>query len=437
MAELNVAIDVRIEWLEAREVSTPELAATWARYEVWIGDRCATQVESSDGTFRRSVYGSLYPLAEWIAANWWLLSFHVRPSAIDARYWTWSNARTHRWLSAHNVRGAGDGMAWPDMTVVPEGSMTRLHWAADQASVYRDLRFVSGGYAWARSTDVRRSLAAIVEHVLDRLAEQDLPKTRLAEEWMAIAESDDELDFCRAAARLGLDPYAVDEILAEEIVRVAAALPEDLVEKFFESAQPSALTAAAAWSERSLAAARRATRKARLPLGELQDAIGKAGGTADAERPWTLGYAMARTVRGSLGVSDTQLFDITPWVGRATVSTSSAGIQGAVAVELNRCGVVLGSESFNPVFGSAKALGKALLRPGMQHFLLSAARTDDERTAGAFAAELLAPADGIREMLAVLGKEDDFALEAVAKRYRVSPLLVRHQYDNQLASARG
>jgi hypothetical protein len=432
---VSTQLRVRIEWLDAPGVSTPELAATWGRYEVWVGDRCVTQVEAADGTFRRSVYGSLYPLAEWIAENWWSLIAHVRPSAVDARYWTWANVREQSWLARHNARGAGDGMAWPDLTLVPEGLVTRVRWAADRTLVFRQLRFVSNGESWIPSDDIQEALATTVEHVLDRLAEQDLPKTRLAEEWAAITASDaDEREFCFAAARLGLDPYAVDEPTAEEIVRVGEGLPDDLAGEFFDSAEPSALVGAVEWIGRSLPAAARAARKARRPVLELHEATqATTFDRLDPERPWIIGYQIARRVRETLDLVPTQLFDIQPWVGRATVSAPSRGIQGAVAVESGRCGVVLGTEPLDPVFGMARALGRALLRPEKQRFLLSGVRRDEERAAGAFAAELLAPAEGIREMLAALGTQNDSALDAVAGRYRVSPLLVRHQYDNQLA----
>jgi len=64
--------------------------------------------------------------------------------------------------------------------------------------------------------------------------------------------------------------------------------------------------------------------------------------------------------------------------------------------------------------------------------LLSAASSYHERVARAFAAELLAPAAGIRTILDLAGREDDVALEAAAQHFTVSPFVVRHQYDNQL-----
>ena len=206
---MTIGFDVNIEWLEAPGVTTPELAATWARYEIWVGDRCITQVEAADGTFRRSVYGSMYPLAQWVASNWWLLASHIRPSAVEARYWTWQNVRAYPWLPEHNFRGAGDGMPWPDLTVVPEGPVTCVAWSQDRNRSFSPVRFASEGYAIIRADEARVCLAGVVNRVLERLAESKLPKTPLAEEWEAVATADEEeRDFCLTVARLGLDPYS-------------------------------------------------------------------------------------------------------------------------------------------------------------------------------------------------------------------------------------
>ena len=84
-------------------------------------------------------------------------------------------------------------------------------------------------------------------------------------------------------------------------------------------------------------------------------------------------------------------------------------------------------------FAQATALGHTLARPGQRTFLLSATHRDDGQVARAFAAELLAPAAGIRQLLDRLGRQDDLALESAARHFRVSPILIRHQYDNQVA----
>ncbi len=223
------SIELRIEWIDAPGVRAPELAATWARYELWVGGRCVTQVEEPDGTLRRSVYGSVYPLAEWIATNWWLLTGHSRPSAIRSESWTWSNLRRCPWLRQHNLRGAGGGMAWPDLTMVPEGAVTRVVWAADDDGILGQPRFASSGQALVPSEEVRGALAGVVQRVLDRLAESDVGKTPLSVEWAEIGRADeDEQEFCLAAARLGLDPYSVDEETSVKLLTIVPAIPDEL-----------------------------------------------------------------------------------------------------------------------------------------------------------------------------------------------------------------
>lgn len=441
---MSGAVDVRIEWLDGPGVTTPELAATWARYEIWIGNRCVTQVEAPDGTLRRSVYGAIYPLAEWIATNWWILTGHVRPSATETRYWSWPNIRAYPWLAHHNLRGAGDGMAWPNLTLVPEGAVTYARWAPDIEYARRPIRFASDGMAVVRTVEMIEGLADTVNRVLERLAEEGLPKTGLADEWESIAATDEEeREFCQIAARLGLDPYSVTEDLAASITDIAVGMPTELVYDFFDSADIAALPAAAEWTRRAIVAADRASSKATESLQPLYSAVEHHLDDSfmnrvhdDLDRPWLMGYAMARQVRSLRSIAPEDNFDVSPWVGVGGLRAPSAGIQGLATVSNDRCGLVLGTPKVGistSRFGQARALGRVLTRPEQGRFVLSQARGHDERVAGAFAAELLAPAEGIRQLLSAHGKSDDTAIEAVAHHYRVSPLLVRHQYDNQIA----
>lgn len=439
---MSGVFEVRVEWLEAPGVTTAELAATWARYEIWLGGRCVTPVETTDGTFRRSVYGSLYPLAYWIATNWWLLSSHIRPSEVDTHYWTWRNVRSYPWLAQHNFRGAGDGMAWPDLTIVPEGAISHIVWKQDYHRNSTPVRFASDGSAYVGAGELRAELATIVNHVLERLSEAGLPETPLAEEWSEVAKADDEeQDFCRTTARMGIDPYSIDDDTADAIVNIAKQLPAEITDDFFDSADVTALAGAADWARRAMLVSERAAVRAANTLQGIYTVLSAKPSSltrmTEAERPWLLGYVMARQLRHELSVKDTDWFDVSPWVGVGDVSAPSHGIYGFASVTEDRCGVVLGNRGIGTMttrFGLARALGRVVARPGQRRFVLSAARSYDERVARAFAAELLAPAEGIRQTLESIGKIDDSALEAVAQRFRVSPLVVRHQYDNQIAA---
>lgn len=409
---------------------------------MWVGGDCLTQVEAGEATIRRSVYGSLYPLAEWIVANWWFLNGSIRPSAVPSQYWTWPNVRNQPWLWHHNLRAAGEGMAWPDLTIVPEGATTHLRWSGDDASAPGQVRFVSTGHAVADSHEVIIGLAQVVTHVLERLAEEDLQKTRLAQEWAALGALDaEEAEFCATAARLGLDPLTVDERLAAEIVDAASVLAEELFDDFVDSVDPGRIQQAVQWTRRASKVAARASGRARLDLGHLQQAAAR--GTAalnSVGRAWQSGYAMARNVREELDGQAATPVDLWPWIAVGETKGSAGGMQGVAAVVDNRCGVVLGdigAGRHGRTFAAARALGRALARPAQRSFLLSPARGPDERVARAFAAELLAPAAGIRAILDALGSEDEEAFEVVAGHFGVSPMLIQHQYDNQLARRSG
>jgi hypothetical protein len=340
-------------------------------------------------------------------------------------------------------------MAWPNITFVPEGSVTHVSWAADNSYSSRPIRFVSSGSTFVETGLAAEGLARIVNLVLERLSEERLPKTRLAEEWNAVAKMDgEEQEFCQTVARLGLDPYSISDETADEVVRIASGLSAELIADFFDSVDPTALTRASDWTKRAIVVADRASDRARETLEPLYQAVSSRSNAiaapneltvANVDMPWTTGYAMARRVRSELGLEDLAQFDASPWVGVSDLSAQSSGIQGVATVSRNRCGLALSpprTGAYMSRFGQARALGRVLGHPQQKHFILSSARGHDEKVAGAFAAELLAPARGISQSLDAIGKSDDAAMEAVARQYRVSPLLVRHQFDNQIAPGR-
>ncbi len=77
--------------------------------------------------------------------------------------------------------------------------------------------------------------------------------------------------------------------------------------------------------------------------------------------------------------------------------------------------------------------GISLLEPARRRFLITDSHTDRQQIERAFAAEMLAPASGIAQYLRQPDRpvtQDD--VEEVATHFRVSPMLVQHQVENQL-----
>lgn len=430
------ADDLRVEatWVDAEQVASADLRATWCELQVWLGDRCVTSVRGRQGGPRDQVFGSAYPLAEWIAFNWWSLLAEQRPTAVPEEFWSWRAVQEHQWLRRHNTRAANEGQAWPDLTLVREGGLFSAVWNADIGGDPAPVRFLTSGKAFPRADQVVAELERFVQHVLDRLASQDVLDTPLAKEWQRVqdtARSSGEESFCRAAARLGLDPYDLPDAVADRLPLLKAEVGGDLLDDFLDSADPTKLDRALAW----LQGARSGLPQARTaPLSDLRAAV-QDGPAVDVNQPWFAGYEAARLVRRHIGVPDTDLVSVGRWVHLAHRQADSSGLGGyGATLADDTCSLLVPAAlgQNRERFASARALGRALFQPVRSEFLLTATRATHESVARSFAAELLAPAAGVEQMIRALDGADEAAYDAIASRYEVSPLVIRLQAQNQL-----
>lgn len=429
-------LSFRWEWEKAPGVRAPEHRATWARIEISVGRECVTLVEDEEsGSSRRSIYCPLYPLAEWVAYNWWFL----RADARLAR--TPDLSRLHRidarLFRRHSLRGCGDGFLWPNLLIVPEGEGKRLVWFRDRtpSPPRRPIRFLSEGEALALldGASVEGELAGLVASVLTRLAERGVTGTCLEKEWTAIQETDaDEAEFCIAAARLGLDPYSEAEPYEHLIVQAAAELQGNLLGDFYDAVEPALIGEALDW-----------IRSARTRIGQtaqgpeaaaLRQDLGPFPGVAVGPA-WERGWSQARAVRRSLGLSITEAFPLTPYIKGVTMSAADRALRAVGGAAEGRGPVAVVRRNL-PSTAHRFTLARALwhyLWEAEPLFLVTNAYTDRQRRERAFATELLAPAEGIAEMLGTAPEAalpDD--IEEIAARLQVSPMVVKHQVDNQL-----
>jgi hypothetical protein len=425
---------IDVEWDSAPGVATPEFAATWARLAIWIGSQSATTVEDSAGSYRRSVYTSVYPLAEWIAFNWWSLISEVRPSALPVSLWSWANVADHEWLRRHNLRSVGSGMPWPDLTVVSEGAAARVVWRGGPGLANQPVTFLSSGDAYLPSLQLVEQLSSFVDQVIDRLEEAEVFDTPLAKEWQALRETaDEEAEFDRAAARLGLDPYTMPTQAQEDLVSISEELQPHVLDEFLDSADPTNLNSAVRWLQQARNKASSLSNvTTQSVVGQWRDILRQQDVRAD--RPWTRGYQAAREVRRILNLQPTDFLNMDDFVKKTTLSGQAAGLEGLARLsQAERLILVLPSGvRTNPSirFAQARSLGLLLISSEDEH-LLDPASTDLSKESRAFAAEFLAPISGIQQYLSTLPAITDVAFEAVAARFRTSSLLVRRQYENQ------
>lgn len=435
-------LDFRFEWETVPGVRAPELHATWARLEIWVGGECASLLEERDaGAARRSVYGALYPLAEWIAFNWWLLCSHTRPGESTARRERSGSplARGTPSWAHHNIRAAGDGQAWPNLTLVPLGRTTHVQWRADPVGdPALPVRFLSHGDAELPSDATQATLGRLVDSVLARLSEQGVAETPLAKEWEAIRTADeDETAFCHAAARLGLDPYAVTEEQAASILRAGHELAGLLLDDFLDSVTPARLVDGLAWVQRA------SRRLHSQPCGSDGVTAGLAtlpresgGVTNGLEPPWQVGYRQAGRVRSALDLPVTDPFPVDSLIRVAHETAPDPRLIALAGRTDDHSGALVTGRKLHQAsqrFAQARALWHLVHEPHTERFLLGPTATERHRTTRAFAAELLAPADGIRAQLASdAGFVSDEEIASISRRFKTSELVITHQVENQL-----
>lgn len=343
------------------------------------------------------------------------------------------------WVRHHNLRGAGDGFIWPNLSLLPEGGYTRAVWYADDdVPDHARVRYMAQGERFVRTPFVEMALREIVDSTITRLEESGLRHTALQKEWSAIrATPADERDFCLAAARLGLDPYSLADGISEKLVAASERLGKDLLDEYLDAIDVDLMDDGVRWVEESSDRIdEMAQPGGRRPLPAL---VTSGSDDTSAYLPWERGYQEAAKLREMLNLSIIEAFAVEEFFAVAEHQFVGRGLQALAARSNGGEGALVLAKSVasGPArFTEARALWHLLHEPNRDRFLITENRSDRNRTARAFAAELLAPASGIADRIDAdpsLATQSD--IEQAAEHFRVSPVLIQHQIQNQLAYA--
>ncbi len=430
------------EWQEAPGVRDQVLAATWARLSLKVdGLDVLEAIDSRSQSRRTDVYGSVFPLSQWLVENWWHL---LNEPALRYPIPGGRTALPEQlsWVRRHNLLAAREGGAFPDLTIARDGGRLCFSWRPDPAGLTSTrLRFVGEGYCWVETGAFEEAVGYLVRCVLARLEARVSANSEVEqfnEAWEAICAADAaEKELCRSLAILGVDPYDPDEAtesLVEAVERSSRILPTELHDDLLESAGRDSLLANLEWIQRQAAGLRQEVNGCRFPTIEL----------VQASTPHETGYWAARRVRSELlGISSDEaivdlpslLVDRLGWAKDCSrKGLGEVSLEGMVGLDLSSSAPLLidararkheESERFLLARAAFFPVSKTL---GSRGRLLSPASTPAQRTARAFAAELLAPSAALEKT--VSGQVGEEELEELAERFKVSPLVIEHQIQN-------
>ena len=423
-----VEVGFNTEWLNGEGIRGAELSATLASLRVDVHGQLVTRVSDQRArTVRDFVDVPLYPLAEWLAANWWFLVYEFENAAKNG---------DPDFNRRHSLGKNTEGYAYPDLVVKRWGSRTSISWGS-APSPWTKVEFLDRGQAFVDREEFRQVCADLIDRVIRRLAAFDIHDTFLQDEWQAIQVADDqELSFCETAAGLGWDPYDLDESRRDQIFQLAAELGSlgseavpviDTTDPLKESSAIAAALEAAKPNSLQLRSLRPLIQNTRVPVGY----------------PWEAGYELARQTRMHLDLDGQPIPDMNSLAEALAedVNSLKQATQPVPPLDTVRLvdGVVTGGEHDSISFGLRKAgdhgqrflfcraLAEAISFDG--DALITRGHTDRQQRSRAFAAEFLAPSHSLKERIShqVIDSEE---VHDLAEAFGVSTQVIMHQIEN-------
>jgi len=427
-------LKINTSWENSGGARSRELAATWAKVRISAGNTVFTRVlDTRADTVREDVYFPLYPLAEWIACNWFFLLYEVpNPRKQNQR----------EIEKRHDIRAGREGFAFPNISIWSEGETTSIkskRFTAEAESV----EYLAEGYEEVDSEKLRLELTEFIDLVCERLVSKEIYDTLLQEEWYAIQSMDkEERLFSAACARIGQDPFSIKDQDAQKIVDVASQLSDNLQEDFFDAADIKGLTEQLKALKRYLSDIKKNQREV-TELKRLRDILTHT--CYEKCMPWEEGYEAARSLRDTLNLNGTLL-------------NSKSLLQKAFrlhADEWKSCflarkipdsffdSLVGLNKKQSPVFivpqRNSEAQRFAFCRAFFEYLTSDGAALTNrsyscrQKRNRAFAAELLAPSAILKQELGTHFADEE-TIAALASHFGVSEFVIQHQIKNhQLA----
>lgn len=428
MTDLQLSIS---NW-EVAGQGTAEVLASTGRLRLQVGDINLTEHEDTfSRTSRQEVLVSAYPLAFWLAANWWRLLHEPKPPE------RWRPCTD--WRLAHEWPAANSGTIWPAVVLASEGNTIQFQASIAAGSRQQSIRYLNTlpvPVSIPRE-QVEAVLDAFIASVLSRLEAWDAIHTELLDLWQEVKDErtdEDSSRYRRLEACLGFDPDKAPEALMGQALRLAATMGAQTFSEIAPVYGRSGQGQVPGLQQLQLLLESQAI-TARLQLSAI--AIPS---PSDSRTPWRRAQLLARALRQKLNLSNqpiptyvlcdlfgltTKIFETELPRTRYPIALAVPGPTGQIALHLRK------RKTPARRFELARFIGDVLFTgsPVEGWYVSSDIPTERQKLQRAFAAEFLCPAEGALEQLR--GDYSEPAVEQVADQFGVSTEIVENLITNQ------
>lgn len=441
---MSVGLRLDADWLKPpSDGPLPEVDLTWARLLIEIAGRPVTKYRTDKGEGGDRLPTTAYYLAEWLAENWWAVLHE--PEKADSSDRGHERARNDEpslrddYLYRHWMGIARNGFALPDVWLVPAGDQMSVSAIASRMSTSR-LEFKESSETYVPLSDARQALFDFVSAVVSRLEAGGIRDSDLQENWRLIKNTaTDSQRYCELIGALGLSPYDDHPEIDAVLDAAADVLEPQMLRELCEASSAEKFGQLANFVRHAFVAAGNSPEFDLSPLGHRKSMPGEA--------PWRWGKRLAGDLRAKLGVPPIDREGgsrIMKTLGVDYESASSLStrdedreIEGAVrrSREAARFALVRKRDEPSRRFAAMRATFLAWGAPEDGAALVTDARTRDQQASRAFAAEILAPIDYIKQA-AGRAPMSGYRINDIAAELRVSPKVVWNQAkDNGLQLA--
>jgi hypothetical protein len=388
-------------WIEG-ELDDPNEEATFTRLRIRIESTVVTRNFSKRGGGEsEGINVPLVPLASYISKYWWRLLYEPLRSVGDNAF-----------QACHRLDTPMHGYVFPALAMC----------SADDEAILADWTIIDNEYAPIKfltsqpaepvqltRESVEAALSDLVEAVIDRVGPASTIASQLRQDWervRASMSSADELAYCKAAGRLGLDPY---DPSAPDLEDSAADVPPSLFNDITDAVDVAQLKEATSWTKKA------SVRLSKCPKVDI-DAFGNLPLDNIKLPAWNVGASAARQLRRTLGLQHLQPKTVVnQLLGRAVRTGSAIATHSPESSLTALTRRVNGSAYIGAVAQSAR---QQRFRACVAAYLAWSADAEEERAgttaftrrqqaSRAFAAELVAPQEFLKERAGEYGFTSD------------------------------